>query len=166
MGGEARWVSRTPAANLYVTRKYLKAARETVGQPVNPGRLWTTHLQDSQAQSSNSYCTAQARSAVFKHKNPVHFNDYKTYNGSTTATNARRRGSDTLAITPTPRSGGWGTGHGWSRWTYTVCGFESIALHLPYRQCTSIAESWTSSPAICKLQRTRASPQYFPRSSV
>ena len=71
------------------------------GPPVdNPG------LQDSQAHSSNSYCTAQARSAVFKHKNHVHFNDYKTYNGSTTATNARRRGSDTLAITPTPRSGG------------------------------------------------------------
>ena len=132
------------------------------GPPVdNPG------LQDSQAHSSNSYCTAQARSAVFKHKNPVHFNDYKTYNGSTTATNARRRGSDTLALTPHAQERG-GTGHGWSRWTYTVsrCGFESIALHLPYRQCTSIAESWTSSPAICKLQRTRVSPQYFPRSSV
>ena len=71
---------------------------------------------------------------------------------------------------PGPRVQGYGYTC-WSWWLYLycvclLCGFESIAPHLSYRQCTSIVESWTSRRAIGKVPRTRASPQIFPQSSA
>ena len=108
-GGEGEMGDKNPSGQL--VSEVSEAVREMVGELVNgqPGLpvdnqgLWNSH-------SSNSYCIVLPKHKALYLTDPVHCNADKTYSGSTIATNTRQRGSNILAITPTPRSGGRGTG--------------------------------------------------------